>query len=223
MPKIVLIIAAHPDDEALGCAGVIAKHIASGDKVHVIFMTNGVGSRNTSSNIDIEGRKMAAYKVANILGIVSMKFFDFLDNKMDALPLLNIVQLIESVINELQPQTIYTHHIGDLNIDHQITHKAVMTACRPQPKFCVREVYVFEVLSSTEWQISEYPPFTPNVFVDISNYIDIKKETLEIYNDEMRQPPHSRSINNAIRLNALRGNSVGVDYAEAFELVRMCK
>ena len=223
MPKIVLIVAAHPDDEALGCAGVIAKHIASGDKVHVIFMTNGVGSRNTSSNIDIESRQMAAYKAANVLGIVSMQNFDFPDNKMDTPPLLNIVQSIESVINELQPQTIYTHHIGDLNIDHQITHKAVMTACRPQPGFCVKEVYAFEVLSGTEWSAPGVKPFSPNVYIDITDYIDIKKQALGFYSKEMRQPPHSRSINNTIRLNALRGNSVGVDYAEAFELIRMIR
>ena len=110
-----------------------------------------------------------------------------------------------------------------MNVDHQITHKAVVTACRPQPSFCVEEIYAFEVLSSTEWNTPGVEVFSPNVFIDITYYIDIKKQVLEVYSEEMRQPPHSRSIDNALRLNALRGSSIGVDYAEAFELIRMSR
>ena len=223
MGKNVLIVAAHPDDEALGCAGTMAKHVASGDKVHVIFMTNGVGSRNTTSNSDIENRQAAARKSADILGVTSMKHFDFPDNKMDTVSLLDIVKSIENVINKLQPEIIYTHHIGDLNIDHQITHKVVMTACRPQPSFCVKEIYAFEVLSSTEWQTPGYLPFTPNVYIDISNQIEIKRKSLETYSEEMHKIPHSRSFDNILNLSSFRGNSVGVDYAEAFKLLRYIK
>jgi N-acetylglucosamine malate deacetylase 1 len=223
MGKNVLIVAAHPDDEALGCAGTMAKHVASGDKVHVIFMTNGVGSRNTTSNSDIENRQAAARKSADILGVTSMKHFDFPDNKMDTVPLLDIVKSIENVINKLQPEIIYTHHIGDLNIDHQITHKVVITACRPQPSFCVKEIYAFEVLSSTEWQTPGYLPFTPNVYIDVSNQIEIKRKSLEIYSEEMHKTPHSRSFDNMLNLSSFRGNSIGVDYAEAFKLLRYIK
>ena len=201
----------------------MAKHVEAGDKVNVIFMTNGVGSRSATSVSDIRHRQAAAQKAADILGITLTEYFDFPDNKMDTVPLLDIVKSIENVINEIQPEIIYTQHIGDLNIDHQITHKAVMTACRPQPGFCVKEVYAFEVLSSTEWSAPGVKPFSPNVYIDITDYIDIKKQALGFYSKEMRQPPHSRSINNTIRLNALRGNSVGVDYAEAFELIRMIR
>ena len=97
---------------------------------------------------------------------------------MDSVPLLDVTQSVEQQIDELKPDVIYTHHIGDLNIDHQITHKAVMTACRPQPNFSVKEIYAFEVLSSTEWQtqISEY--FVPNVFVDITDFLSIKMQAL---------------------------------------------
>ena len=108
-------------------------------------------------------------------------------------------------------------------VHHHLTHKAVITACRPQPDFCVKEIYAFEVLSSTEWQTPGVESFNPNVFVDITDYIDIKKQVLEVYSEEMRQPPHSRSIDNALRLNALRGNSVGVDYAEAFISIRILR
>jgi N-acetylglucosamine malate deacetylase 1 len=223
MTKIVLVVAAHSDDEALGCSGTIAKHIEAGDKVHVIFMTNGVGSRSTTSISDIKHRQAAAQKAADILGITSTEYFDFPDNKMDTVPLLDIVKSIEHVINETQPEIIYTQHIGDLNIDHQITHKAVMTACRPQPDFCVKEIYAFEVLSSTEWQTPGFESFSPNVYINITDYIEIKKQVLGVYSEEMRQAPHSRSIDNMLHLNAFRGCTVGVSYAEAFVLIRMIK
>ena len=222
MSKTVLVVSAHSDDEVLGCGGTIAKHTKSGDKVHLIFMTNGVGSRNAKIE-EIELRKRVAQESADILGVSSIQQFDFPDNKMDTIALLDVVQAIEEVIDRLQPEIIYTHHIGDLNIDHQITHKAVMTACRPQPSFCVEEIYAFEVLSSTEWSTPGVAVFSPNVFIDITNYIDIKKQVLEVYSEEMRQPPHSRSIDNALRLNALRGCAIGVGYAEAFELIRMSR
>jgi N-acetylglucosamine malate deacetylase 1 len=216
----ILVVVAHPDDEVLGCGGVIAKHVNKGDQVHVVFMSNGVSSRDSSFK-EIQERERFAKNAANILSVSSTQQFDFPDNKMDTVALLDVVQLIEGVIDKLQPEVVYTHHAGDLNIDHQITHKAVITACRPQPDFCVKEIYAFEVLSSTEWSAPGVEVFSPNVFIDITDYIDIKKQALEVYSEEMRQPPHSRSIDNALRLNALRGNSVGMDYAEAFKLIRM--
>lgn len=220
--KIVLVIAAHSDDEALGCAGTIAKHIAVGDAVHVLFMTDGVGSRHGFNN-EVEDRQASLEKAAEILQISSVQNLDFPDNKMDSIALLDVTQAIEKVILEIQPDTIYTHHIGDLNVDHQITHKAVLTACRPQPLFSVKEIYAFEVLSSTEWQTPGVLPFVPNVFIDISKYIKTKRKALEAYGDEMREPPHSRSIDNAINLAGVRGNAVGVKYAEAFVSVREIK
>jgi len=217
--NIVLIVAAHPDDEVLGCGGTIAKHIANGDSVHLLFMTDGVASRSESE--DADSRLTASQNAAKVLKVNTLTNLDFPDNKMDSIPLLDVVKEIEYKIAELQPEIIYTHHIGDLNIDHQITHKAVMTACRPQPGFCVKEIYAFEVLSSTEWQTPGLLPFYPNVFIDITDYIDIKKQVLEVYSKEMRMPFHSRSIENILRLNALRGNSVGCNFSESFSLVRM--
>jgi len=219
--KIVLVVAAHSDDEVLGCAGTIAKHVASGDKVHVLFMTDGISSRHVANHKVVEReRQNSAQKAAEILGTTSIQILNFPDNKMDSVPLLDITQVIEEIILKIQPEIIYTHHVGDLNVDHQITSKAVMTACRPQPNFCVKEIYSFEILSSTEWQISGYLPFTPNVFIDISDYIDVKKMALKAYEDEMHNPPHSRSIENLLRLSSIRGNEVGIDFAEAFTLIR---
>jgi LmbE family N-acetylglucosaminyl deacetylase len=220
--KNVLVVAAHSDDEALGCAGTIAKHIASNDNVFLLFMTDGVGSRHVTRDNVID-RQEKATRVAKILSISSMENLNFPDNKMDSVPLLDITQSIEKKISEVKPDIIYTHHIGDLNIDHQITHKAVMTACRPQPGFSVKEIYAFEVLSSTEWQTPGYCSFSPNVYIDITNYIDLKEAVLEVYDEEMREYPHSRSIENVLRVNTVRGNAVGVEYAEAFMLLRMIK
>lgn len=222
MTKTVLVVAAHTDNEALGCAGTIAKHMAAGDVVHLLFMTDGVGSRKFNAN-EADKRLTAAQKAAEILGVNSFTNLNFPDNRMDSVPLLDVVKEVESKIDEIQPEVIYTHHISDLNVDHQVTHKAVMTACRPQPGFCVKEIYAFEVLSSTEWQTPSLVPFTPDVFVDITDLIDLKKQVLEAYSEEMRQPPHSRSIENAIRLNALRGNAGGYGYSEAFQLLRLLK
>jgi LmbE family N-acetylglucosaminyl deacetylase len=204
MNKTILVIAAHSDDEALGCSGVIARHVAEGDKVHLLFMTDGVASRSGSG--DGDNRLTSAHGASKILRVTSFTNLNFPDNQMDSIPLLDIVKEIENTIVQTQPEVIYTHHIGDLNIDHQITHKAVVTACRPQPGFCVEEVYAFEVLSSTEWNTPGVQAFSPNVFIDITDYIDIKKQVLEIYSEEMRQPPHSRSIDNALRLKSPIGD-----------------
>ena len=124
------------------------------------------------------------------------------------------------MVDDIKPEIIYTHHVGDLNIDHAVTHRAVMTACRPQFGLSVKVIYTFEILSSTEWNTPGLSNFSPNYFNDISGYINIKKKPLLEYSFEMREPPHSRSIENILRLNALRGNSVGFDYAESFEIVR---
>lgn len=222
MARKILVIAAHSDDEALGCAGTIARHIAGGDAVHVVFMTDGVGSREEGVT-NITKRQSMADQAATILGVTSTYKFKLPDNKMDSVPMLEVTQLIETVIREIQPEVIYTHHYGDLNVDHSVTHQAVITACRPQPGSCVKEIYTFEVLSSTEWQTPGLHSFIPNMYVDITSYIDIKKQVIEVYSEEMRKSPHSRSIENIIRLNALRGNTVGVEYAEAYSVVRFVR
>jgi N-acetylglucosamine malate deacetylase 1 len=215
----ILVIVAHPDDEVLGCGGTIARHSDNGDKVHVICMTNGVGSRNSTSK-EIKDRKSAALDASKKLGVNSTIFLDFPDNKMDSVPLLDIIQSIESVTKGIDPKIIYTHHYGDLNVDHQITHKAVMTAFRPTPLSSVKEIYTFEVMSSTDWNFSEKNTFNPNYFIEITNYIDVKISALDSYKMELRDIPHSRSISHIDALAKFRGNTVGVDMAEAFMVLR---
>lgn len=219
----ILVVAAHPDDEVLGCGGTIAKHNFQGDKVHVAFMADGIKSRAKFSDKDIINRTEALKSVKNILNIQTINSLGFEDNQMDNVPLLKIVQKLEGIIKQIKPNIIYTHHYGDLNVDHQLTYEAVMTACRPLPNFFVKEIYGFEVLSSTEWSNSEKFKFKPNYFVDISKYLAKKISAAQAYNEEMRDPPHSRSIKHLEVLAQHRGYTVGIDRAEAFQVYRLIK
>lgn len=223
MSKTVLVVAAHPDDEVLGCGGTMARHTAEGDNVYALFMTNGVSARQGVNSDDVYGRNEAAEKACKVLGVKEYIYNDFPDNRLDTIALLDITQSIEKVISDIQPEIIYTHHNGDLNIDHRRTHEAVITACRPQPNFCVKEIYSFEVLSATEWNSPNINQFIPNYFVDVSSYIEKKLEAITAYSDEMRDNPHSRSDSHLEALAKHRGNTVGMYYAEAFSLIRKVK
>ena len=220
MVKIVLIVAAHPDDEVLGCGGTIARHVAEGDVVHVVFMADGVSSRNGEFQQALSERQLAQNKAIKILGIHSSFSLGFPDNRLDSVAMLDIVQPLEKLINDIRPDTVYTHHHGDLNVDHRLTCQAVLTACRPQPSCSVREILTFEVMSSTEWAGISQPAFEPNVFVDISEYWVQKMKALEAYHLEMRKVPHSRSMENLKALAIYRGHSVGFLAAEAFITIR---
>jgi N-acetylglucosamine malate deacetylase 1 len=220
MIKQVMVVAAHPDDDVLGCGGTIAKHVSNGDQVHVVFMADGVGSRDGEIDEAMQERAMAMNAAAKILGTTSVSCLGFPDNRMDSLALIDIVQPLETIIQKLCPEIIYTHHYGDLNVDHRLTHQAVMTACRPIPGSSVKEILAFEVLSSTEWQSPGFMPFVPNVFVDISDHMQHKIAAVEAYALEMRETPHSRSVENVKFLARYRGHSIGVKASEAMMLVR---
>ena len=220
MSKVVLVVAAHTDDEVLGCGGTIARHVAEGDEVCVAFMADGVSSRLSATSAEHELRSAAAEGARKILGMHKNFYLNFPDNRLDSIPLLDIVRKLELVINEIQPEIVYTHHCGDLNIDHRITSQAVMTACRPVPESSIREIYAFEIMSSTEWNHSASCSFIPNTFVNISDYWGRKQKALEAYQLEMRPTPHSRSIEHLKSLAEHRGYSVGVRCAESFVLVK---
>lgn len=221
MSKSVLVVAAHADDEVLGCGGTIARHVAEGDVVHVVFMADGVGSRGAGESNQHQRRNLARDEALQILGVSECNALDFPDNRMDSVPLLYVVQALEPIIEQVQPTRVYTHHHGDLNVDHRVTNQAVLTACRPMPGSSVREILTFEVMSSTEWATPSVAPFVPNTFVDISNYLPKKLGALAAYDIEMRPVPHSRSIAHVEALARHRGNCVGLEVAEAFEVVRI--
>lgn len=221
MSKSVLIVAAHADDEVLGCGGTIARHVAEGDVVHIVFMADGVGSRAHGETYQLQHRNLARDEALKILGVSEYNALDFPDNRMDSVPLLDVVQALEPIIEQVQPTRVYTHHSDDLNVDHCVTHQAVMTACRPMPGSSVREILTFEVMSSSEWATPSVAPFVPNTFVDISDYLPNKLEALAAYEMEMRSVPHSRSVAHIEALALHRGNCVGIDAAEAFMVIRM--
>ena len=219
----ILIVAAHPDDEVLGCGGTIALHAERGDKVNIVFLSDGVASRDSKGiKQELEKRKKSALNASSILGTEKPKFFEFPDNKFDSVALLDIVKPLEVLINDIKPSIIYTHYYGDLNIDHRITFQAVMTACRPVPNFFVNAIYSFEVLSSTEWSTpSSESFFIPNKFVNIATTLDQKLLALDIYSDEMHKFPHSRSVESVSILSRYRGSTMGMSAAEAFKVERI--
>jgi len=221
----ILVIVAHADDEAIGCGGTLLKHTNNGDDIRIVYMTDGVGARekntNTQDNSASQKRLSAQQQACKQLSVDKYYNFDFPDNRMDQIALIDITQKIEPIINEFLPTIIYTHHGGDLNIDHRKVHQAVLTACRPQPNSSINEILTFEVNSSTEWaSTSMSSPFLPNYFVDISEYQNEKQKLLEKYQQEMKPYPHTRSIEAISYLNKVRGSSIGVESAEAFMLIR---
>jgi LmbE family N-acetylglucosaminyl deacetylase len=225
MRKVAAVIAAHPDDEVLGCGATIVQLVRAGYTVHVLLMSDGETSREKfPDSIDprkLQLRKLSASWASEIMGCESILQLTFPDNRMDSVALLDVIKPIEEFIAEYEPSLILTHHSGDVNIDHRTVHEAVITACRPQPGFSVCELLFFEIPSSTEWR----PPnsavsFSPNWFVDVTETLDVKFLALEIYESELRSFPHPRSIK-AIEAQAIwRGASVGVGAAEAFVLGR---
>jgi LmbE family N-acetylglucosaminyl deacetylase len=217
----LLIVAAHPDDEVLGCGGMIARYTDQGSTVNLVFLADGVTARDRADLAERQRRQAAAHQAANCLGIHSVQFHDFPDNRLDTVELIKIVQTIEQAIAQHQPDTVLTHHAGDVNIDHQRVHQAVVTACRPQPGHCVKTLLFFEVPSSTEWQPpGSAPAFLPNWFVDISDTLPLKIEAFSAYEEELRPAPHPRSLASVEALARWRGATVGVEAAEAFMLGR---
>jgi len=224
--KKVLIIAAHPDDEVLGCGGTIARHVDCGDTVNVLIVSEGVTSREiirdrAASSDQLSSLKVSAKKASEVLGSVDVELLDLPDNRLDSLDRLDLIKLIESYITRFIPNTVYVHHAGDVNIDHRRLHEAVITACRPTPGHCVTRLLSFEVASSTEWQVpGSQPCFQPNWFVDISQQLERKCSALQHYSSELRCWPHPRSIKAVKHQARYRGAQVGVDAAEAFILLR---
>ena len=220
--KSILVVAAHPDDEVLGCGGYIANQVWSGDEVFVTFLSDGVTSRQGNLGLqEIESRRNAARLASKVLGASDVSFGDFPDNKLDAVPLLEIIKSIEAVVERVRPQIVLTHFGGDLNIDHRIVNQAVLTACRPTVDQVVKQIMFFEVSSSTEWQVpTEGEAFVPNWFEDISQTLELKVKALLMYEHELREWPHPRSVKAIEHLAHWRGASCGVDAAEAFVLGR---
>jgi len=222
LPKRIAAIFAHPDDEVLGCGAVMARHALAGDEVRILILATGLASRGgVPDKAAFERLRADARGAADAVGAGDVVFCDFPDNAMDSVPLLSVIQRIEVFLEAFPAERIYTHHAGDLNIDHRVTHQAVLTACRPLPGAVTREILACEVNSSTEWSPpGSFQPFLPTEFVDVTATLDHKVSALACYKGELRDWPHPRSLEGVRALARWRGAQSGFDAAEAFVTVR---
>ncbi len=215
----ILIVAAHPDDEVLGCGGTL-NQIKNNNIIKIIFLTNGVSARSKNNKL-IAKRKKECMKVMKFLNVKKTSFYNLPDNQLDKIPLLKIVKIIEKEIKKFNPSIIFTHTENCLNIDHVTIFNSVITACRPIKKNNVKAVISFEVPSSTNWKVSQKKKFNPNFYFDIKNNINDKIKCLEIYKSELKKYPHSRSSKGLKIFAQYRGLESGLKFAEAFEIKRI--
>lgn len=222
--KNILVFVAHPDDELLGEGGTIRRLVNEGAVAHAVILAEGSTSRaNTREESDfgsLEELQNDARAASHEIGYASIDFCGFPDNRMDEVDLLDIVKVVSKYVDLYQPDTIFTHHHGDLNIDHRLTCEAVLTACRPVGSYCVKRIFAFETPSSTEWNYTYQDPFLPNVFFDISSTLEAKISGISKYRTESANCPHPRSPESLKSLAEYRGSNVGVALAEAFMLLR---
>jgi len=230
-----LVIAAHPDDEVLGMGGTIKKLTRNGNDVKIVIMATGISSRRSSDyknstkyEVDeqilkkikgqIDKLRKDAKNASAILGVNDIQFEDFPDNEMDTVSNLQITKKIEEIIQSYKPDVIYTHSQFDINVDHRALYFATITATRPKKNQNVKEVFSFEVPSSTEWYFPS--TFSPNVFVDIGKEIKFKLKALKAYKNEIQVFPHPRSLEAISAIGKRWGSVSGFECAEAFYLVR---
>lgn len=220
----ILVVAAHPDDEVLGCGGTIARLAEEGHTVHILILGVGITSRYANPDDAKPGELQILHGQAKnagaSLGAKEVSLMNLPDNRFDTIPLLDIVKIVEEHIDRVKPEIVYTQHGGDLNIDHACTFRAVLTATRPMTGNPVKKVLGYEVGSSTEWSFQQFSPvFRANVFSDISGTLEKKIRAMEMYESEARAFPHPRSPE-ALRAQATHWGSVsGLMAAEAFSLI----
>jgi len=224
MCKKILIVAAHPDDEVLGCFGTVAKFIQDGYEAYTLILGEGKTSRDEIRVVANKQNEIATlnseiHKANSIIGIKKVFIESFPDNRFDSVDLLDIIKAISKVKEEVKPDIIFTHYKNDLNIDHKITYTAVITATRPMQSESVKEIYSFEILSSTEWN---YPLlFSPDMFFSIDDTINLKLQAMKEYKSELCEYPHPRSLEGIALSAQYNGMSVGKKYVERFKVVRI--
>ncbi len=219
----VLVVAAHPDDEVIGAGGAIARHVREGDRVTVLILGSGLSSRlsrpEALTAADQAQLHADARTAGAVLGVTDLRLLELPDNRFDGVDLLDIVKRVEAIVADVQPKVLYTHHPGDLNIDHQRTALAVLTACRPLPGSPVQRILAMEIASATGWG-DPGQPFVPTVFVNIAVDLERKLEAMNAYHSELRDFPHARSLLSLEARARFWGTQVGLVAAEPFALLR---
>lgn len=224
--KKVLIIGAHPDDDILGCGGIMSKYARTGTEFRVIFIAEGSSCRFNLDELNSEEvvstiikRNSFGIKALEKLGVTQYHFYNLPCGRLDTISIIEVNKIIEKEVSQFQPDTIYTHAESDANHDHGIVFKASIMATRPCNTFKVKSVYSYEILSSSEWKFTS--SFEPNSFEELDE-LDVKNkwEALAEYETEIREFPFPRSLEGISTLAKYRGLQAGVKYAEAFRLIR---
>lgn len=215
----VLVIAPHPDDEVLGCGGVIARHADEGDEVHVLVVSRGIPEIFPPR--EIEHTRDELREAHRVLGVSGALFLDFPAPRLDTIPTHELADAISRVIEAIKPVVVHLPHGGDIHADHRAVYLAGLVAARPINGCSVKSVLCYETLSETEWATPRGDAaFTPTVFVDITYYLEAKVRALSCMGSQMKPPPHPRSLDVVEALARFRGGTAGLPAAEAFMLVR---
>lgn len=217
----VLVLGAHPDDETYGMGGTIAKHSFNGDTVNVLIITDGSSSQYENAEEMIQRKKSEAKKAMEVLGVEKIEFNSLPDMKLDTIPHVDINRIIEKKVHDYNPDIVYTHFWGDLNKDHRIIFESTIVATRPSLNNKIIKVYTYETPSCTEWQSPKNSDwFIPNIYSDITDFIETKIKAIRCYKSELREYPHPRSLE-SVRVYCKRnGIIMGKDAVERFVLVR---
>jgi LmbE family N-acetylglucosaminyl deacetylase len=218
--KKVLVVSAHPDDETLGVGGTILKHVANGDYVFWLIVTN-IFQNQGFSTVDVERRNNEIRKVENLYGIKKTYMLNYPTMTLSSSSLINMVPEISSVFFDIKPEILYTINRSDAHSDHRVIFDAVMACTKSFRYPFIKQVLMYECISETEFAPSlPEKVFIPNYYIDISKFINKKVEIMKVYESEIAEHPFPRSIENILALAHFRGASVGVQYAEAFQLLK---
>lgn len=215
----ILVIAPHPDDELLGVGGTMLRHLDKSDEVHVVICTRGEESRfgaDQVATVQKEARDVHAF-----LDVTGSHFLELPAAMLDTVPGVEINEAMQRVLDEVKPDTVYAPHVGDVHRDHQLIFQAVMVCCRPVGAEYPTRILAYETVSETDWYAAPMTAaFVPNVFIDITAFLERKLEAFTMYASQVRQAPHQRSIESLRALSVTRGHAMNMHHAEAFMLIR---